>query len=45
MKDTIKREICEINKTTQNTKDELNKDTENLRKKDTNRNPENKNPL
>jgi succinylglutamate desuccinylase len=32
-KDTIKRQIYEIKKTTQNIKEELNKDMENLRKK------------
>jgi hypothetical protein len=32
-KDTIKREIYELKMTTQNIKDKLNNDTENLRKK------------
>jgi predicted nuclease with TOPRIM domain len=42
-KETIKnkKEICEIKKTTQNMKEELNKDLENLRKKEPNRNPGN----
>jgi molecular chaperone DnaK (HSP70) len=44
-KDIIKREIYEIKKTTQNIKEELNKDMENLRKKGSNRNPGNKKSL
>jgi hypothetical protein len=41
-KDTIKKEINELKMTTQNLKEELNKDMENLRKKESNRNPGNK---
>jgi hypothetical protein len=37
-----KRKIYEVKKTTQNIKEELNKDMENLRKKESNRNPRNK---
>jgi hypothetical protein len=44
-KDTIKREINELKMTTQNIKEELNKDMENLKKKESNRNPGNKNTL
>jgi hypothetical protein len=41
-KDTIKREIYDLKMTTQSIKEELNKDKENLRKKESNRNPGNK---
>jgi hypothetical protein len=44
-KDTIKREINELKMTTQNIKEELNKDMENLKKKESNKNPGNKNTL
>jgi chromosome segregation ATPase len=44
-KDTIKREIYKLKVTTQNIKEELNKGMENLRKKESNRNPGNKSPF
>jgi hypothetical protein len=44
IKDNIKKEIYELKMITQNIKEELNKDMENLRKK-SNRNPGNKIPF
>jgi hypothetical protein len=41
----IKREIYELKMTTQNIKQELNKDIENLREKESHRNPGNKKSL
>jgi hypothetical protein len=43
--DTIKKEIYELKFTTENIKEELNKNMENLRKKESNRNPGNKKSL
>jgi hypothetical protein len=39
------KKIYELKMTTKNIKEELNKDMENLRKKESNRNPGNKNSL
>jgi hypothetical protein len=44
-KDTIKKGIYKLKMTTQNIKEELNKSMENLRKKESNRNPGNKSPF
>jgi hypothetical protein len=44
-KDTKKREIYELKMTTENVKEELNKNMEKPQKKESNRNPGNKKPL
>jgi type I site-specific restriction endonuclease len=44
-KDTVKREIYELKMRIQNIKEELNKDMENLREKESNKNPGNKKSL